>query len=248
MLVAVDVELLPEIALVVEQPDCDERDAQAAGALHVVSREHSQAAGVDRNRLVDPELGREVDDRLGAEHASVDRAPGILGREIFLHPPVGLVDSAVEYEFGGSGIESLRRELREESDRVVVELPPADGIEVAKEVRHLGVPAPPQIAGQGHTLGVERLGREFVEPGRLEADDRSGAVGGSGSIGSGGDRGWGGTSGGVFGLAHGKGSGKEVGQEGGNGNTPARSASSIAATVAACAGAGVPHPGLIRAL
>ena len=59
-LVAVDVEVLLEIALVVEQPDGHQRNAQAAGAFDMVAREHAQAAGIDRHRFVDAELGREI--------------------------------------------------------------------------------------------------------------------------------------------------------------------------------------------
>jgi hypothetical protein len=38
----------------------------------------------------------------------------------------------------------------------VVELPPADGIQIAKEVDDLGLPTPPQVAGQGLAFVVER--------------------------------------------------------------------------------------------
>jgi hypothetical protein len=99
VLVAVDIEMLTEVALGIEQPDRDQGDAQAAGALHVVAGEHAQAAGIDRHRLVNAELGREVDHRLGAEDARVDGAPGVLRRQVFLHPAVGLVDPTVEHEF-----------------------------------------------------------------------------------------------------------------------------------------------------
>ena len=76
MLVAIDVELLAKVALVVKQAHRDERDAQTTGALDVVTGEHAETSRVDRHRLVDPELGREVDDRLRAEHARVHVAPG----------------------------------------------------------------------------------------------------------------------------------------------------------------------------
>jgi hypothetical protein len=129
----------------------------------VVAGEHAQAAGVDRHRFVDAELGREVDDRFRAEHAGVDVGPGRLRRQILLHPPEGLVDPAVEHELRGPGLEPLGRELRQQRDGVVVELPPADRIELPEQVRDLGVPAPPQVAGQGQALVVEVLRRQLVE-------------------------------------------------------------------------------------
>ncbi len=190
MLVAVDVEMLAEIALGVEQADGDQRDSQAAGALDVVAGQDAEAAGINRHRFVDAELGRKIDNGLGSEHAGVDRAPGVLRSQIFLHPPVGLVDPAIKHQFGGPGLEPLRRELCQEGDRVVVKLPPADRIELPEEVGHLGVPAPPEVAGQRDALVVEVLRREFIEP-------RGHHAGGGNWCGAG-ER--------VFGLAHGWGS------------------------------------------
>ena len=75
VLPAVDVEMLLEIALVVEQPDGHQRHAQPAGALDVVAGKHAQAAGIDGHRLVDAELQREIGHRLRAEHAGVGPPP-----------------------------------------------------------------------------------------------------------------------------------------------------------------------------
>ena len=174
VLVAVDVELLAKVALVVKQAHRDERDAEAAGALNVVAGEHAETSRVDRHRFVDPELGGEVDDRLRSKHARVYVAPGRLLTEILLHPAVRLVDPAVEHELCRPGFEPLWRELREQRDRIVVKLPPANWIEFAKQVGHLRVPAPPEVAGQRHAFVVEVLRREFVEP-RWSGDD-GGAV------------------------------------------------------------------------
>ena len=80
MLPAVDVEPLPEIALVVVEADADERDAEVGRALDVVAGQDAEAAGVDRQRLVQAELGREVGHRPRPEHAGVARAPGVRRR------------------------------------------------------------------------------------------------------------------------------------------------------------------------
>ena len=73
-LIAFGVEMLLEIALVVEQPDGDQRNAQSAGAFDVIARQHAQATRIDRHRFVDAELGRKIGDRLAAQHAGVGRA------------------------------------------------------------------------------------------------------------------------------------------------------------------------------
>ena len=55
---------LEEVALAVEQPDPDEREAEIGGRLQVIAGENAETARVDRQRLVDRELGREVRDRM----------------------------------------------------------------------------------------------------------------------------------------------------------------------------------------
>ena len=56
------VETLREVAAAVEQADADERDAELGGGLEVVAGEDAEAAGVDRQRLLDAELHAEVGD------------------------------------------------------------------------------------------------------------------------------------------------------------------------------------------
>ena len=80
VLPAVAVEPLPEVALVVVEADADERDAEVGRALDVVAGEDAEAARVDRQRLVQAELGREVRDRPRPQHAGVARAPGVRRR------------------------------------------------------------------------------------------------------------------------------------------------------------------------
>ena len=60
VLPAVAVEALREIALVVVQTDADERNPEVGRALDVIAGEDAEAAGVDRQRLVQPELRREI--------------------------------------------------------------------------------------------------------------------------------------------------------------------------------------------
>ena len=59
---AVALERLLEVALPVEEADPDERDAQVGGRLEVVPGEDAEPARVDRERLGQPELRREVGD------------------------------------------------------------------------------------------------------------------------------------------------------------------------------------------
>ncbi len=63
LLPAVGGQGLHEVAGAVEQPDPDDRDAEVAGRLQVVTGQDAEAAAVLRQRLGDAELGREVRDR-----------------------------------------------------------------------------------------------------------------------------------------------------------------------------------------
>ena len=68
------VDRLPEVAGAVEEPDPDERDAEVGGRLQVVSGEDAEAARVDRQPLVEPELGAEVRDQHGGIFSGRPRA------------------------------------------------------------------------------------------------------------------------------------------------------------------------------
>ena len=69
------VETLQEISLAVEQADADQRNVQIRGALDVIARQDAQAAGVNRQRLVQAELGREIGHRPRPQHAGIGRRP-----------------------------------------------------------------------------------------------------------------------------------------------------------------------------
>ena len=164
-LIAFGVEMLLEIALVVEQPDGHQRDTQSAGAFDVVAGKDAQAAGVDRHRFVDAEFGRKIGDRLAAQHAGVGAGPRLLVVHVFLQPAIGVVDAAVEDQFGCPHFQTLRRELGQQCDRIMIKLAPADRIEIAKQVDDFGVPGPPQVMGQGKTLVVKRFAQSSARLG-----------------------------------------------------------------------------------
>ncbi len=63
-LAAIAIQHLPEIALLIEQPDADYRHAQVAGAFEVIAGQHPQAARVDGQRLAQPEFHAEICDGL----------------------------------------------------------------------------------------------------------------------------------------------------------------------------------------
>src|SRR3954453_23436545 len=58
----VRIELLPEVALAIEEPHRHQWDAEIRRGFQVIARKHSEAARVDGEALVEPELAREVRD------------------------------------------------------------------------------------------------------------------------------------------------------------------------------------------
>ena len=74
-----------EVAAAVEQPDADERHAELSRRLQVVAGEDAEAAAVDRQRLLDPELHREVGDAGARVRVVVGLAPP--GALLALHAP-----------------------------------------------------------------------------------------------------------------------------------------------------------------
>ena len=117
---AVAIEPLPEVALVVVEADADERDAEVGRALEVIAGEDAEAARIDRNRLVQAELRREVRHRPGAEHAGVTGAPRVLRRQVLLQPPVRLVDAAVQRQLRRAQLELIDRGALQQRDRIVI--------------------------------------------------------------------------------------------------------------------------------
>ena len=107
LLPALDVERLAEVAVLVEEPDADERDAEVGRRLQVVAGEHAEAAGVLRQRLGDAELGREVGDRGAAGSRPRGLEPPRL-RQVVLQLGVHLVEERA----GSRGRRPARRTAR----------------------------------------------------------------------------------------------------------------------------------------
>ncbi len=139
LLVAVTVDGLREVALPVEQADRDEGQAAVAGRLAVVPGEDAEAAGVDREALVEPELRAEVGDQVvGAE--LVDLAPPHAGADVRVvgrqHAvQVGEVDRIL-----GRAVEPRLVDLLEQSLRALVDRMPERGVEPREQVARGPVP------------------------------------------------------------------------------------------------------------
>jgi hypothetical protein len=72
LLPAVGIEQLPEVALLIEQAEADQRVVLVARGFQMVAGENAQAAGVDRQALGETVFGREISDQFA------------VGRRLFL--------------------------------------------------------------------------------------------------------------------------------------------------------------------
>ncbi len=148
LLPALAIQALAEVALAVEQADSDQRNIEVGRALDVIAGEHAQAARVNRQRFVQPELGREVRHRPRPQNAGMRGAPGAIGAQILLLAAIGVIDAAVQHQLAGAALELRQRNFGQQRDGIVIQLPQTHRIEVAKQAGGIVVPAPPQVAGE----------------------------------------------------------------------------------------------------
>jgi hypothetical protein len=151
-LVALAVYGLVEIALAVEQADGDEGQAHVGGALAVVAGKDAEAAGVDRQALVEAELGAEIGDQVGGLQGRPPRQLqprfGVIGIEGRQHP----VHGAEEHGIVGGFVDPLLVHALEEGLGAVVHGAPEAGAEAGEQRAGGTVPAVPEVVG------------DFVEP------------------------------------------------------------------------------------
>ena len=138
------VQLLPEVALAVEEADADERNTEVRRRLEVVAGEHAEAAGVDRQAPVEPELRGEVRDpeppvlTAALPPGAALRLGGDCDADAF---------EALEIVRRRGACELVVRELRDERGRIVVERREAPGTEILEEPARPGKPAEPEVRG-----------------------------------------------------------------------------------------------------
>ena len=114
----------------------------------MIAGQHAEAAGIFRNGNVQTEFSGEVGHRTRPQNAGMSRSPGAVGVEIFALAAIRVVDPAVQHQFAGAPFDHRQGNLRKQGDRIVIELPPANRIEVAEQTAGVVVPTPPQVARQ----------------------------------------------------------------------------------------------------
>src|SRR5262249_31315469 len=143
-------EPLAQVAFAVEEADGDEREAEVGGALQVIAGEDAEAARVDRQRLVDPELGAEVRDRPARAREGISDGSRLSRQRARLaEGPLARLDRALE-ALHVAGPErgrrdALRSEVAEERRGVAADDLPEVGVELGEELARLGLPGPREV-------------------------------------------------------------------------------------------------------
>src|SRR4051812_15040207 len=75
-------------------------------------------------------------------------APGAVCAEILALAAVRVIDAAVEAQFTGAALDFHQRRLRQQRDGIVIELLPAQWVEIVEQADGILVPTPPEIPGQ----------------------------------------------------------------------------------------------------
>jgi hypothetical protein len=140
------IEHLAKIALLIEQPDARDRDAEIARGLEIVAGEDAEAAGIERKRFAQPELHAEV--RHAAESPALVRrlvpGPRVEITRALFRDPRQLVD---ERGIGRKCIEALLCQMLHHDPRAARAFPEI-GAEHAPQAVPGVAPCPPRIEGE----------------------------------------------------------------------------------------------------
>lgn len=162
------VDALPKIPAGVEETDADHGQAEVRRALEIVASQDAETARVERQRLVKPELRREVGNRRGAQRACLVGAPRPLRVQVLLQPAIVKIDPVPEREFLGQLPHGAAGEGVEQGDRVVVGRNPTLVIQLPEHLEDLRVPVPPQVERQFPQPALDAEGVLLVRPGVAE--------------------------------------------------------------------------------
>jgi hypothetical protein len=144
VLPAAVVDALAEVAVAVQQADRDQRPGAVGGLLEDVARERAEAARVDRERAVEPVLGGEVRDRAVRRGRAVVRGTVEVGADAGLDGRGAFEQLRVLR----GGLQAGGRRLLQLLHRILGDLVPALGVEVAEDGGAVRVPSPAVVVGE----------------------------------------------------------------------------------------------------
>jgi hypothetical protein len=78
---------------------------------------------------------------------------------ILIQPAEGVIDATMEHQFSGSFLDLFRRNLIQESNRVVVHHSPKMWVQVGEKGNDLWMPRPPEVLSQRAKSFMKMIGR-----------------------------------------------------------------------------------------
>ncbi len=156
---------LGEVAVPVEQPDADDRDAEVAGALEVVAGQDAEAAGVLGQHGGDAVLRREVGDRLRQLRSRLARRGRLVPPRLAGIAPQVLdrrAEAAQEGLVGGQLGQLSRAQRAEHRHRIAPGQGPPGRVNRLEELYGRRVPGPAQVQHQVMQRR-QRLGQRYAD-------------------------------------------------------------------------------------
>ena len=135
---------LVQVALGIHETHANQRHAEVGGLLAVIAGKDAEPSGVDRQRLVEREFGREVRDG-PLEVGKGLRPPGMPRRARFFEAVNRALIQVHEGRIRRCGLELLAGNLPQHANRVVRRRPPQRVVELAKDHAAFAIPAPPKV-------------------------------------------------------------------------------------------------------
>src|SRR5687768_11017187 len=119
LLPPIEAEVLVEVSFRVEQADPYERDTEVRRCLAMVAGKHAEATGVDRDRVVKPELRAEVRDGTVARFGEVVGEPRVGIRPLAIELPHETIVHLEELRIARDGTEAFRVDPPQDHDWIV---------------------------------------------------------------------------------------------------------------------------------
>jgi hypothetical protein len=140
------IQSLVEVPLSVEKAHSDERNTEIRCALEIITGQDPQSSGIDRDRLVEPELCGEVSYRLYPQWARGDVVPGLYPFKVLPKPVHSKVDTRFRGDLCRSVFDPLRWNSVEERNWIVTDFPPEPWIDITEKRDHIRLPDPPKVS------------------------------------------------------------------------------------------------------
>ena len=154
---------LAEVPPPIQQAEAHQGHAQVGSGLQVVTGQHAEAAGVERQGVIDPELGAQVG-QSGRKRIGVVRIePRRLAGEVAVHPTNHIAVLTHERFARGQPIPHVVRHRLQDGQRVGGS-GPVRGTEAPHERSRWMVPGPPHVGGEVGEA-PERVGDRHIGAG-----------------------------------------------------------------------------------